>query len=452
MTGFFGVDMPEKLYALDAPPGAPGRGGRPRRQDARPPPAALWWAYNGGSADECCELALAALAGDDLIVARQRPDDDGGAADAGAGRPLRGGRGVGDGAGRGAPPRLAARRSRRSTCGTASRCSSTASWRTPRSRCGRGRRSSTRGGSARSRASTPARSSHGRCWSAARLDEARVVARARAPRAGRELGGQPLLACGASSSCWSPRAATRRRSPRTRTTSAATRTSQLPTATFARSHAARALDRLGRTDEAIALVESELADARRWGAPGTVGPALRVLGLLRREEGTALLEEAVTVLERSHARLELAKALADLGAALRRGAAPERRARAAPARARAGRRVRRGRRSSSTCAASCTRRGARPRTTALGGVDALTASERRVAAFAADGQSNRDIAQALFVTPKTVEVHLEQRLPKARHPLPPRARRSAVERLKDWGRRLGVTPMAFGAGGSILCA
>ena len=39
-------------------------------------------------------------------------------------------------------------------------------------------------------------------------------------------------------------------------------------------------------------------------------------------------------------------------------------------------------------------------------VDALTASERRVAAFAADGQSNRDIAQALFVTPKTVEVHL----------------------------------------------
>ena len=29
-----------------------------------------------------------------------------------------------------------------------------------------------------------------------------------------------------------------------------------------------------------------------------------------------------------------------------------------------------------------------------------------MAAFAAEGQSNRDIAQALFVTPKTVEVHL----------------------------------------------
>jgi DNA-binding CsgD family transcriptional regulator len=37
---------------------------------------------------------------------------------------------------------------------------------------------------------------------------------------------------------------------------------------------------------------------------------------------------------------------------------------------------------------------------------ALTASERRVAALAADGQTNREIAQALFVTPKTVELHL----------------------------------------------
>ncbi len=50
--------------------------------------------------------------------------------------------------------------------------------------------------------------------------------------------------------------------------------------------------------------------------------------------------------------------------------------------------------------------GARPRTDALGGVAALTASERRVAERAATGETNRDIAQALFVTPKTVEVHL----------------------------------------------
>jgi DNA-binding NarL/FixJ family response regulator len=178
---------------------------------------------------------------------------------------------------------------------------------------------------------------------------------------------------------------------------------RLPTSMWFRSTAAQALDRLGRHDEAIALAEEELADARRWGAPGTVGPALRVLGLLRGD--LALLEEAVAVLEGSHARLELAKALADLGAALRR----ERR----PSDAREP--LRRALELADACSADglvehvrseLYAAGARPRTAALGGVDALTASERRVAGFAAEGQSNRDIAQALFVTPKTVEVHL----------------------------------------------
>jgi DNA-binding NarL/FixJ family response regulator len=50
--------------------------------------------------------------------------------------------------------------------------------------------------------------------------------------------------------------------------------------------------------------------------------------------------------------------------------------------------------------------GGRPRTTALRGPDALTPSERRVAERAAAGQTNRAIAEALFVTPKTVELHL----------------------------------------------
>jgi DNA-binding NarL/FixJ family response regulator len=50
--------------------------------------------------------------------------------------------------------------------------------------------------------------------------------------------------------------------------------------------------------------------------------------------------------------------------------------------------------------------GAKPRTAALGGIEALTPSERRVVGLAAEGQTNRDIAQALYVTPKTVEVHL----------------------------------------------
>ena len=40
------------------------------------------------------------------------------------------------------------------------------------------------------------------------------------------------------------------------------------------------------------------------------------------------------------------------------------------------------------------------------GTQSLTASERRVAQLAGEGRSNRDIAQELFVSPKTIENHL----------------------------------------------
>src|SRR5207247_1033535 len=50
--------------------------------------------------------------------------------------------------------------------------------------------------------------------------------------------------------------------------------------------------------------------------------------------------------------------------------------------------------------------GARPRRLMLSGLESLTPSERRVAELAAENLTNKDIAQALFVTPKTVEVHL----------------------------------------------
>ena len=111
------------------------------------------------------------------------------------------------------------------------------------------------------------------------------------------------------------------------------------------------------------------------------------------------------MLEGSPARLEQARALADLGAALRR----------------AGRRVdaREPLRAALELAHACgataleeTARtelvasGAKPRRQALSGAESLTPSERRVATMAAEGLTNRDIAQSLFVTPKTVEVHL----------------------------------------------
>jgi DNA-binding CsgD family transcriptional regulator len=50
--------------------------------------------------------------------------------------------------------------------------------------------------------------------------------------------------------------------------------------------------------------------------------------------------------------------------------------------------------------------GARPRRDRLSGPDALTAGERRVAELARRGLTNRQIAQELFLTTKTVETHL----------------------------------------------
>lgn len=50
--------------------------------------------------------------------------------------------------------------------------------------------------------------------------------------------------------------------------------------------------------------------------------------------------------------------------------------------------------------------GARPRRRQLTGVDSLTPSERRVAEMAAEGLTNRAIAQSLFVTVKAVQWHL----------------------------------------------
>ena len=176
-----------------------------------------------------------------------------------------------------------------------------------------------------------------------------------------------------------------------------------PSATLWRSTRARALSRLGRTDEALALLDEELELARAQGAPGPVGRVLCARGTLLGDQDS--LREAVEVLEGSPARLERSRANAALGAWLRR----ERR----PSDAREP--LRQALELAEACGAEALAAdvrtelrasGARPRTSALSGVESLTASERRVAALAADGQTNRDIAQELFVTPKTVEVHL----------------------------------------------
>jgi DNA-binding CsgD family transcriptional regulator len=173
-----------------------------------------------------------------------------------------------------------------------------------------------------------------------------------------------------------------------------------------RSPAALALLKLGEREEARRLAAEEVELARQWGAPRALGKALRTAGLVEGgEAGLALLREAAEVLEDSPAVLERARALTELGAALRRS---NRRADARDP-------LRRGLELAHSCGAKplaerahteLVATGARPRRLVLSGLDSLTPSERRVAAMAAEGMTNRDVAQALFVTPRTVEMHL----------------------------------------------
>lgn len=186
-----------------------------------------------------------------------------------------------------------------------------------------------------------------------------------------------------------------------------TRWGVLNPAAFAwRSTAARGLHQLGDIEHARQLVNEELALARRWSAPRSVGLALNgVAALEEREEQISTLREAVGVLRGSGARAELARSLVALGGALRRvnrradSRAPLREAlelaRACGADGLANR-----------AHTELWATGARPRIPRRLGADALTPSERRVADMAASGLSNTQIAQALFVTVKTVEMHL----------------------------------------------
>jgi DNA-binding CsgD family transcriptional regulator len=160
--------------------------------------------------------------------------------------------------------------------------------------------------------------------------------------------------------------------------------------------------------QARQLADSELAEARRAGLARSAGIALRTRGLLEGgERGLRDLREAAEVLAASAARLEHARALVELGAALRR--ANQRTAARAPLRTGLDLAHRCGAvRLAQRARAELLTAGAKPRRAVLTGLEALTASERRVAELAVDGMSNPEIAQALFVTLSTVEGHLRQ--------------------------------------------
>lgn len=170
--------------------------------------------------------------------------------------------------------------------------------------------------------------------------------------------------------------------------------------------AAPALAALGRPEEAMRRADEELEISREWGSRRATGMALRAKGLVwPGDEGLAYLEQAVTTLDGSGAQLELARALTDLGAAIRH----------------AGRRtesrepLRQGLSLAESCRAIVLAErareelrlaGAKPRRAAMSGPGSLTPSERRIAEQAAAGKTNRQIAQELFLTMKTVAFHL----------------------------------------------
>ena len=173
-----------------------------------------------------------------------------------------------------------------------------------------------------------------------------------------------------------------------------------------RSAAAVSLAKLGRHDEARELTADEVRRAQSFGAARAIGIALHAQALVGpSSERSEWLAEALEVLAPSPARLEHARVLLDLGATHRaagqRTAAREPLLEALELAARCGARTLE-RRARAELAAI----GVRPRSTDRSGTDSLTPSERRVVELAAAGGTNREIAQTLFVTEKTVETHL----------------------------------------------
>ncbi|MGK5544589.1 AAA family ATPase [Streptomyces sp. URMC 127] len=175
-----------------------------------------------------------------------------------------------------------------------------------------------------------------------------------------------------------------------------------------RSEAALAHARLGDEEAARRLVREELALARGFGAPHAVGIALRAAALLGPgEERAAVLAESAQLLREAGAALDEARVLRDLGRELMR--------------TRKARQAREHLRAAAALAEKCEAHvlvqelrqdmieaGARPRRDTEIGPASLTPAERRTALLAAEGLTNREIAGRLYVTRRTVEMHLSR--------------------------------------------
>ena len=183
-----------------------------------------------------------------------------------------------------------------------------------------------------------------------------------------------------------------------------------------------ALAQVGEEKRALEMAREELRLAELLGTPRALGIAQRAVAWAGpADERQAGLEAAVATLENGPAKLELARVTCELGAELRRRgdrtAAREVLRRAYALASECG-----GTRLANRARDELGRSGARLIREPASGVEALTPSEVRVAELAAEGLTNREVAQALFVSEKTVETHLGRVYRKlgikSRHALP----------------------------------
>jgi DNA-binding CsgD family transcriptional regulator/predicted negative regulator of RcsB-dependent stress response len=169
------------------------------------------------------------------------------------------------------------------------------------------------------------------------------------------------------------------------------------------------LTALRRRDEATEIAEEAVVHARQWGAPRALGFALRTLAhVTPRDRSVELLREALAHFEHAACTDYRARAQVDLGRLLLGGGAEQREEGVAMLRSALEHGRTQGIDPVALRAARLLVRAGESVTAGPAGtpVSSLTAGERRVVALAAGGETNRQIAQRLFVTVKAVEWHL----------------------------------------------
>jgi len=203
-----------------------------------------------------------------------------------------------------------------------------------------------------------------------------------------------------------------------------------------RSLAGLALAQIGDGVRALALIDEEIELSRSFGLQAQLGAGLRARArLLSTDSAIACLQEARAALEDAAAPLEQARTLHDLGRILRH--AGQRTACREPLRRSLDLAHRCG---ATALEAQCRKElrasGAKPRRSAISGVESLTPTERRIAGLAVQGKTNRGIAEALFLTRNTVDWHLRNVYRK----LEVRSRETLASRLRSREDRFDESP------------